>query len=61
MKNILCYGDSNTWGYVAGKFDMKTMYMERYPRNIRWTGRLQKLLGDDFYVQQKILPTVPLN
>jgi lysophospholipase L1-like esterase len=50
MKNILCYGDSNTWGYVAGKFDLKTMYMERYPRNIRWTGRLQKLLGDSFYV-----------
>ncbi|PIZ03451.1 MAG: hydrolase [Gammaproteobacteria bacterium CG_4_10_14_0_8_um_filter_38_16] len=50
MKNILCYGDSNTWGFVAGKFDMKTMYMERYPRDIRWTGRLQKLLGDDFYV-----------
>ncbi len=50
MKNILCYGDSNTWGYIAGKFDMTTMYMERYPRTIRWTGRLQKLLGDDFYV-----------
>ena|SRR3990167_9341001 len=50
MKNILCYGDSNTWGYIPGKGNIETMYMERYPRDIRWTGRLQKLLGDDFYV-----------
>jgi len=49
-KSILCYGDSNTWGYVAGKFNLQTQYMERYPRDIRWTGRLQKLLGDQYYV-----------
>ncbi|OGT35637.1 MAG: hypothetical protein A3F11_06940 [Gammaproteobacteria bacterium RIFCSPHIGHO2_12_FULL_37_14] len=49
-KTILCYGDSNTWGYIAGKFNLQTQYMERYPRDIRWTGRLQKLLGDDYYV-----------
>lgn len=39
-KTIVCYGDSNTWGRVpkAG----------RYPRSIRWTGVLQKLLGDSY-------------
>lgn len=43
MKNILCFGDSNTWGYtpVTG---------QRYPLSVRWTGVLQQSLGDDFYV-----------
>ena len=41
-KTIVCYGDSNTWGRVpkAG----------RYPRSVRWTGVLQKLLGDNYEV-----------
>ena len=43
MKNILCFGDSNTWGYspVDGT---------RYPLDIRWTGVLQKSLGADYRV-----------
>tara|TARA_B100000749_G_scaffold241460_1_gene201792 strand:- start:66 stop:689 length:624 start_codon:yes stop_codon:yes gene_type:complete len=43
MKNILCFGDSNTWGYspVDGT---------RYPAHIRWTGVLQNSLGDGFRV-----------
>ena len=43
MKHILCFGDSNTWGYspVDGK---------RYPLDIRWTGVLQKSLGADYRV-----------
>lgn len=39
MKNILCFGDSNTWG-----FDPSTG--GRYPREVRWTGRLQAALPD---------------
>jgi lysophospholipase L1-like esterase len=47
MKSILCYGDSNTWGFVPGSFGIR----ERFDRNTRWTGRLQQLLGlEDFYV-----------
>ena len=42
-KRILCYGDSNTWGYIAGKG-------ERYPEDVRWTGILQSLLGDSYTV-----------
>ena len=42
-KTIVCYGDSNTWGAVPLSDD-------RYPRNVRWTGVLQSLLGDDYEV-----------
>lgn len=42
MINILCYGDSNTNGTnPAGG---------RWGRDIRWTGVLQQLLGNDYYV-----------
>lgn len=50
MKNILCYGDSNTWGFVAGSINFETMYMERYPRDKRWAGILQNKLSDKYYV-----------
>lgn len=47
MRTVLCFGDSNTYGFspewVNGKF-------ERYSSDIRWTGRLQKLLGDDYRI-----------
>jgi lysophospholipase L1-like esterase len=40
---ILCYGDSNTWGQKPDKSG-------RYPANVRWTGKLQDKIGDDYYV-----------
>lgn len=43
MKTILCYGDSNTYGYVP-----ETGL--RYPRNVRWTGVLQELLGEEYSI-----------
>ena len=47
MKNILCFGDSNTFGlspeWVKGNFG-------RHPRQVRWPGRLQALLGEEYYV-----------
>ena len=36
MKQILAYGDSNTWGLVPGSAG------ERYPAEVRWTGLLQR-------------------
>lgn len=39
---ILCFGDSNTHGTRPDE--------GRYSADIRWTGKLQKLLGNDFYV-----------
>ncbi len=50
MKTILCYGDSNTWGYALSSLNFETGYCERYPREVRWTGRLQALLGKDYRV-----------
>ncbi|MCH5251426.1 MAG: hypothetical protein J1F22_00505 [Lachnospiraceae bacterium] len=40
MKHILCFGDSNTHGYIPGG--------GRYDDNTRWTKVLGKLLGPDF-------------
>jgi lysophospholipase L1-like esterase len=43
MKRILCYGDSNTWGYnpvTGGRFD-------KYER---WTGQLSRALGGDYEI-----------
>lgn len=42
MKNILCFGDCNTFG--------KNAEGNRLPRQIRWTGKAQQLLGEDFYL-----------
>ena len=42
-KTILCYGDSNTYGYVP-ETGM------RYPRDVRYPGRLQLLLGNEYTV-----------
>lgn len=41
---ILCYGDSNTWGYISGSDH------QRYGNNERWTRILANLLGDKFEV-----------
>lgn len=49
---ILCFGDSNTWGYVP-KWEEGDETPERYPRDIRWTGLLQKNLGDRFAVVEE--------
>jgi lysophospholipase L1-like esterase len=46
MKTIVCYGDSNTWGYdpaTQGRFD----------RDVRWTGVLQQSLGDGYLVVEE--------
>jgi lysophospholipase L1-like esterase len=43
MKSILCFGDSNTWGYNAENG-------ERFPPDVRWTGVLQKELGDEYKI-----------
>ena len=44
MKRILCFGDSNTWGYIPEGNGA------RYDENTRWTQLMQKALGSDFAV-----------
>ena len=46
-KRILCYGDSNTWGFNAMN---EEVYGQRFPEDVRWTGRLQTILGDEYTV-----------
>ncbi len=42
-KRIICFGDSNTWGYnpIDGS---------RYDENTRWPMVLQRLLGDEYQI-----------
>ena len=44
MRTVLCFGDSNTWGYVPASEG------ERFGPDVRWPGRLQALLGDGWRV-----------
>ncbi|PID55503.1 hydrolase [candidate division KSB3 bacterium] len=46
MYEILCFGDSNTWGY-------RPENAQRYDRKTRWTGVLQKALGKGFFVMEE--------
>lgn len=48
MPTILCYGDSNTYG-----FDPETT--GRFPRDVRWPGVLSATLGPDAYVVEEAL------
>ena len=41
---IVCYGDSNTWGYISGSNH------QRYVKSKRWTGILQELLGTEYEI-----------
>ena len=48
MKYILCYGDSNTWGYIPGSGG-------RYDYNVRWTGIVGQLLGSEYHIYENAL------
>ncbi len=43
MKKVLCFGDSNTWGYIPSGGS-------RYDKTKRWTGILQAMVGDEFKI-----------
>jgi lysophospholipase L1-like esterase len=49
MINILCYGDSNAWGNIAGSFNPDLMMHQRYEYGIRWTSQVQKILGAGYH------------
>jgi lysophospholipase L1-like esterase len=42
-KTVLCFGDSNTWGFEPGT-------MARYGRDVRWPGVLARELGRGWHV-----------
>ena len=43
MISVLCYGDSNTYGFIPGSGG-------RYPENVRYPGKLAMLLGEGYRV-----------
>lgn len=43
VKRIVCFGDSNTWGYNPENGT-------RYSANVRWTGVLQEMLGEEYQI-----------
>ena len=45
MKNILAFGDSNTWGLVPGTKD-------RFPWGVRWTSLVQESLSDARVIEE---------
>ena len=48
-KHILCFGDSNTFGFCADPADNGDKG-ERFNEDERWTCLLQNLLGDDYLI-----------
>jgi lysophospholipase L1-like esterase len=46
VHEILCFGDSNTWGYDP-------VSKGRFPNDVRWTGVLQAALGPEFRVLEE--------
>ncbi|PIQ42400.1 MAG: hypothetical protein COV52_05105 [Gammaproteobacteria bacterium CG11_big_fil_rev_8_21_14_0_20_46_22] len=50
VKRILCYGDSNTWGYIPGSLNLETGYVARFNEKERWPMLLEQLLGLDYRI-----------
>jgi len=46
MKKILCFGDSNTYGFIP-------QLCKRYAKNERWSGILAELLGKDYEILEE--------
>ncbi len=52
MKTILCFGDSNTWGYdPVASFGAPASV--RHPLSARWTGVAQHTLGDEYRILEE--------
>lgn len=46
MKKILCFGDSNTYGFIP-------QTCKRYAKDERWSGILSDLLGSDYEILEE--------
>jgi lysophospholipase L1-like esterase len=60
MKTVLCYGDSNTYGWSPVSFDpldTPIVYSQyRFDENKRWTGVMSNKLGDKYHIIEEGLP-----
>lgn len=48
-ERIMVFGDSISWGYVPGSKH------QRFASDVRWPGKLQELLGDDYEIIEENL------
>lgn len=55
MKNILCFGDSNTWGNDAASYDPLIGSGRRMLFEERWPGALQLRLGGNYRIIEDAL------
>ena len=55
MKHILCFGDSNTWGYDTDTYDITLGIVKRMPFEVRWPGLLQNSLGPKYRIIENAL------
>ena len=55
MKTILCFGDSNCWGYDADTYDANTGVVKRMPFDVRWPGIAQQIIGPDYRIIENAL------
>lgn len=55
MKQILIFGDSNTWGYDYDTYTAQTGVQKRFSFDERWPGLVQKQLGDDYRIIENAL------
>ena len=53
MKTIVCYGDSNTWGYMPKRERPQETTLNRFPWGVRWTSLLQEQLGAAYRVVEE--------
>ena len=53
MKTIVCYGDSNTWGFIPNVDAPQDWSVNRFAPDVRWTGVLQRELGGEYRVEEE--------
>ncbi len=55
MKNVLIYGDSNTWGYDSARYVPEADAFQRMDETERWPALVRSLLGSGYHVIEDAL------
>ncbi len=55
MKNVLIYGDSNTWGYDITRYVPEADIFQRMTETERWPGIVRSLLGPEYNIIEDAL------
>ena len=55
MKNVLIYGDSNTWGYDSARYVPEADAFQRMDEKERWPALVQSRLGSGYHIIEDAL------